>query len=151
MKTLPQPFTEGIHWRKLTPEERGGSPWKYVLLRDVKLRFYGQVCFGNYYLHDGSSRHWGSLTPNFIMVCAGYAWNGSSFSPDLDGVMLSSVVHDLLYQFSGVAGFPFSRSFCDDVFYAAATTRLALAYRLGLLVGGWACWGRKEDGLYIIS
>lgn len=144
-------FIEGIHWRKLTAMERNGRPWKYKLLQDITVRFERPICFGNYYLHDGNGDHWGTISPLFIMVSAGYAWNGSSCSPDLPGVLLPSVVHDLLYQFSGVNHFPFSRTFADNLFFDLATTRLAFAYRLGLLVGGWACWGQHETGLHIVT
>lgn len=144
-------FIEGSHWRKLTSVERNGRPWKYLLRQDLTVYLDRPICFGNYQLYDGNGDHWGTLSPRFIMVRPGYAWNGSSFSPDLPGVLLASLVHDLLYQFSGAECFPFSRTFCDNLFFSLCTTRLAFAYRLGLLVGGWACWGRKETGLHIVT
>lgn len=149
---LPRPqFIEGTHWRKLTADERNGRPWKYKLIQDITVWFDRPICFGSYYLHDGNGDHWGTISPRFIMVSAGYAWNGSSCSPDLRGVLLASVVHDLLYQFSGVPLFPFSRHFCDNLFFSLSSTPLAFAYRAGLFLGGWACWGQHEPGTHIIT
>jgi len=144
-------FRENAEWRKLTSDERNGRPWKYKLLQDVSVRFKDTICFGAYYLYDGNGNHWGTISPREISVSAGYAWNGSSCSPDLPGVLLPSVVHDLLYQFSGVAAFPFSRHFADSLFYGLSASRLAFAYRLGLLVGGWSCWGQHEPGAHIVT
>jgi hypothetical protein len=151
MKILRPWFQEGIHYAKIPRSERNGRPWKYKLLDDITVRFDFPICFGNYYLHDGNGDHWGTISPRFIMVSKGYAWNGSSCSPDLSGVLLSSVVHDLLYQFSGVETFPFSRNFADNLFFSLSTTPLAFAYRAGLFLGGWACWGQHEPGTHIVT
>jgi hypothetical protein len=149
MNILRPWFQEGIHWRKLTANERNGRPWKYKTIRSITVRFERRICFGRYCLYDGDGNLWGVIEPNSITVAAGYAWNGSSFSPDLPGVLLASLVHDLLYQFSGCEGFPFSRMFCDDLFYALAESPFSPIYRLGLFIGGWACWGKIEPGAKI--
>ena len=143
-------FIEGIHWRKLTATERNGRPWKYRLLQNVAVEFDRSICFGHYNLYDGNGTCWGMVSPQKITIIAGYAWNGSSCSPDWR-VLLASLPHDLLYQFSGCASFPFSRTFCDDLFLALAQSPFSPLYRLGLLVGGWACWGKHEPGAHIIT
>ncbi len=144
------PFHEGIHWRRLTDDERNGREWKYVTLRPITVNFGQLICFGHYQLiADGEK--WGFITPHNIEVAAGYAWNGSSFSPDLKGVMLASLVHDLLYQFSGVHHFPFTRQWCDNLFFDLSTTPLAWAYRAGLFLGSWSCWGQHAPGTAIVS
>lgn len=148
MRPDPAPFHEGIHWRRLTAQERNGRQWKYILLRPVTISFGQLICFGIYQLKaDGTP--WGMIDKHSITVAAGYTWNGSSFSPDLDGVMLASVVHDLLYQFSGVPHFPFSRAWCDNLFFDLCDTPLAIFYRAGLFLGSWSCWGQHAPGSYI--
>ena len=151
MKVQKPQFIEGIQWRKLSASERNGRPWKYELIEGVAVKFKEMICVESCYLLDGDGMCWGSITPHQITVSRNYQWNGSSCSPDLHGVLLSSVVHDLLYQFSGAPRFPLSRKFADDLFYSLATSRLAFLYRAGLLVGGWTCWGQHEPGAHIIS
>jgi hypothetical protein len=150
MRLLRPAFQEGIHWRKLTSAERNGRPWKYKLLEDVTIRFEQPVCFGTYYLYDGDGTCWGVISPRSILICAPYAWNGSSCSPDWR-VLLASLPHDLFYQFSGVARFPLSRMFCDLLFFTLAQSPLAPLYIGGLVIGGWTCWGQHEPGARITS
>ena len=151
MKLSSPQFTEGVQWRKLTAAERNGKPWKYELLHDITVRFSEDICMGRYHLYDGDGNQWGIIKPTEITVRRFYQWNGSSCSPDLKGVLLASVVHDLLYQFSGTYPFPLLRSFCDRVFYDLSTTKLRCLYLLGLTVGGWTCWGKQATGLRITT
>lgn len=153
MKLTRPPFFRGEHYRRITKRKikRTGKSWKYNLLENATVKFEKQICFGTYYLHDGNDACWGCITPYSITVFSGYSWDGSSCSPDLEGVMLASLIHDLLYQFSGVANFPLSRQFADSLFYALSTSPLAFLYRAGLFVGSWTCWGKKEPGAHIIS
>ena len=150
MKLYRPTFIENIHWRKLTSQERNGRPWKYVLLKNFKVTFLAPLCRGVYYLFDGDGTCWGTITPQGITVHAGYAWNGSTASPDWK-VILASLVHDLLYQFSGVAAFPLTRCQCDNIFFSLAESPLRILYRVGLLVGGWWCWGNSPPGSHICT
>lgn len=149
MNVIRPVFVEGIHWENIPADQRHGTPWKYRLLQSVRFQFNRPISFGVYYLLDGDGTHWGTIAPNSITVSGGYAWNGSTCSPD-HGVLAASLVHDLLYQFSGVPLFPFSRNFCDNLFYSLAETPLAFAYRAGLFLGGWTCWGQHAPGAHII-
>jgi len=149
VNVLPPRFIEGVHWRRLTSDERAGSPWKYVLLRDVTFDYSPPAVATTWLLKDRDGILRGLIEPRDITVCRGYAWNGCSFSPDLE--LLASLPHDLLYQFSGVPGFPatITRRWADRLFGALTTTGLGWAYRLGLLVGSWVCWGAPPDGLSV--
>lgn len=142
-------FFEGVHWRRLLPSETAGKPWKYVLLRDMDFIFLPYAVGAEYIFRDRDGIQRGSLTPGILTVCKGYTWNGCSFSPDLE--LLASLPHDLLYQFSGVPGFPpaITRRWADRFFAALCTTALWWAYRLGLCLGSWTCWGRNPDGLLV--
>lgn len=143
-------FSEGVHYRRT-----GTGDWKWTTLMETIIRF-GRPLVNRpvrYSCRDRRGAEWLAITAESIRIAPGYAWNGSSFSPDLGGVMLASCVHDAIYQFSGCPGWPVAldRAWADDLFFDLATTRRRWGYRLGLAIGGWACWGRQpRDGEQII-
>lgn len=142
-------FSEGVSWRRLTAAERAGSDWKYKTQIKVAIYFAEPICARSYRLIDQDGNVRGAICPNAIIVFAGYAWNGSSCSPDLPSVMLASLFHDLLFQFSGCNGFPLSLWFCNNLFLALCSSPLGIAYRIGLFAGSWAFWKRNADNLTI--
>lgn len=165
--TLNRPlFREGTERRKLTADERQGREWKYLFLKDVTAFSDKKICKGKYHLIDQDGVERGRIYPYGITVRAGYAWNGSSDSPDLDAVILASGFHDLLYQFSACVGFPqeITRKWADDMFYELcdpppevtknpatwvpwllAKSRNS-AYRAGLWLGSWSAWRQSNFG-----
>ena len=146
MTAYPPPFAAGVQWRRLGAAERRGTPWKYLLLRDVVFDFYPKITLARFVLRDVGGVERGTIAPLAVTVREGYAWNGCTASPDWE--LPASLPHDLLYQFSGVAGFPatVTRHWADNLFYALRTTPLGWAYRLGLFVGSWARWGQDPAG-----
>jgi hypothetical protein len=50
-----------------------------------------------------------------VVVKAGYAWDGTTLSPDFKETYYPSLVHDALYQFLE-NGMPFTRKEIDDLF-----------------------------------
>lgn len=147
MKVLKPAFIEGIHWRRLTREERAGAPWKYILLVDMEFRLESPVCGTPRILMDFVGRVWGIIRPLSLIVKRGYSWNGCSWSPDWE--LLSSLPHDLLYQFSGCLDFPelITRRWADDLFYALCHTPVGFLYLAGLRTGSRWWWGRRPiDG-----
>lgn len=144
-------FTEGVHY-----ERHGKGRWKWVLKKDLVVRFPIPItrrktafkCYG------GDDRLWAVFGPSTIWLSGGYAWNGSSFSPDLPGVLLSACVHDAAYQFCGCPEWPsyLTREWADDLFHNLATSRLAILYRFGLALGSWTCWGKPpSDGERVVQ
>jgi hypothetical protein len=139
-------FDPGVHYR------RGGSGrWKWVLAKGIHLPFFLPLTRRREMFRgiDGNGKTWLTIDPHSIHIPAGYAWNGASFSPDLRGVMLSSCVHDALYQFSGCGDWPryLSREWADNLFYELSTSRMRLLYAIGLALGSAAFWGRPPgDG-----
>lgn len=148
MKPIIPPFAQGTHWRKLAFWESLGSEWSYKTLTPVTVRFLDAICEKEYSLYSKEGCLWGHITPHAIRVMPGYWWGGSSCAPDA-GTMLASLVHDLLYQFSGVPEFPLTRKFADNLFFSLAKTPLRALYRLGLFVGSWAYWNQNPEGFYI--
>ena len=162
MKATCQHFRECIEWRKLTLAERTRpdgtlTKWKFILLRDVFIE-----------VETGATRHynclgrngviWMKILPHGITVMKGYAWNGNTGAPETPfgiSMLIGSLVHDGLFQFSGVLGFPrllISRTWCNDLYYALSDKRIAWAYRIGLALGSWAFWGLDpEDGEHVES
>ncbi len=146
MKVSRPHFVEGVHWRRLPVSER---PWKYKLLRDVSFHFPERITDGVHYFVDATRILRGIIEPFSITVKAGYVWNGCSCSPDWK--LLPSLPHDLIYQFSGTAGFPatITRKFADDMFYAISPDFLNIFYRAGLFAGSWAAWHQSAPGCII--
>lgn len=146
--TVTRPlFVEGRQWRKLTASERDGKPWKYVLLQDVTFWFDGPIVRRRRYLYDETKTLRGIVDPMFIAVCCGYAWNGCSYSPDW--LLLNSLPHDLLYQFSRLL--ETTRRFADELFLSLGPMWLSWMYYAGLCVGSWTCWNRPAPGCTVES
>ena len=144
MKVVRPAFREGKEWRKLTPAERNGSRWKYILLRELFIEVETGLTL-HYDLYDKAGRKWGMLLPHGIVICAEYAWDGCSKSPDWE--LLASVPHDLLFQFCQVAGFPLSvitNCWADCLFFALCVTWAAVLFFSGLRIGSWKAWNRKN-------
>lgn len=139
-------FVEGVHYERV-----GKGRWKWRLKTDIVVRFPIPITRGKTIFRclDRNGKLWVVIGPNTIWIAAGYAWNGSSFSPDLRGVLLASCVHDAVYQFCGCENWPYylDRAWADDLFHNLSISRLAIFYRIGLAFGSWACWGRSpSDG-----
>lgn len=157
MKVTRPQFREGVEWRKLTKAERGEDPWKYILLTNVFFKVDTGVtrrylCTGE----DGTV--WATIFPHGIWIRRGYAWNGNTASPDkIFGVWLlrASVVHDVLFQFSGCSGFPseaITLSFANLLYLKLSPRFIGWAYYSGLTVGSWALWGKPpKNKEYVIS
>ena len=125
---------------------RGSGKWKWRLKNSVVLGFPVAITKNKavFRCFDSTGKMWAVFGPRTIWVSEGYAWNGSSCSPDLPGVLLASCVHDAIYQFSGCPEWPayLAREWADDLFHNLSTSRLRLFYRIGLALGSWSCWGR---------
>ena len=156
MKATRPKFREGIEWRKLTKAERAGKLWKYLLLKDVFFKVKTGVT-RKYLCCGADGIVWATILPDGIWVHRNYAWNGNTASPDkLFGVWLlvASVVHDVLFQFSGCSGFPESitLSFANLLYFHLSPGFAGWAYFSGLSIGSWALWGKPpKDKEYVIS
>lgn len=156
MKPILPLFREGIEWRRLTAEERRGKKWKYILLKDVFVEMPTGVR-RHYDCMGGDGHVWMKILPKGIVVSRGYAWNGNTNAPDkLFGVwlLLGSLPHDALFQFSGCIGFPpeVSLHFANGLYQALSPGWIGWAYRAGLFLGSWVLWGQSPpDGETVIS
>lgn len=74
-----------------------GINWKYVLLKDITFEFY------NFRIPCGFENEWIKIrlvdSKLFITIYKDYAWDGPSYVPDFPGTVISSLVHDPIYQF----------------------------------------------------
>lgn len=65
---------------------------------------------------DESDKTWVIIDRNGdVAIKAGYAWDGTTLSPDFPETYYPSLVHDVLYQFLG-RGMTFTRKEIDDIF-----------------------------------
>ena len=168
MKVVRPSFREGIEWRKLTDEERRNTdgtlkPWKYILLRDVFIEV--ETGLKEHYDCYSDETIYMALLPHGITMKKGYAWNGNTGAPERVRwfdflrwlwiwicMLLGSLPHDGLFQFSGAIGFPRSvitLSWANSLYYALSDKRVAWIYRTGLFIGSWALWGQRHEGEYV--
>lgn len=154
MTPIQQPFKENVEWRKLTPEERKGKPWKYVLLKDVFIQV--KTGLQHRYNCNSGGETYVCLLPDGIVMKRGYAWNGNSFSPDRilnQCLLFPSLPHDGLFQFSGAMGFPrniITLRWANWLYLKCAHLFWGKIYYAGLVSGSWALWSRKPcDGDHV--
>ena len=154
MKATAPVFREGIEWRKLSKAERAGKPWKYTLLKDIFIEVETGVD-SHYDCMGADGRVWMMILPHGILIRTAYSWNGNTASPDkLFGqwLILGSLPHDPLFQFSGCEGFPLSLSFANRLYLALSPRWIGWAYYSGLNVGSWMLWGKPpKDEEYVTS
>lgn len=144
MKAKIQPFTEGIDYARVKH-----GKWKYVLLKPVVVTMDWNLTKHPIQLvRERRGIVLGEIHRYYIRIEPGYAWDGCTCAPDFSRSLLASVVHDLLFQFSAVDGFPYQidRYAADEIFAAICREtgfRWGWLYRLGLGLGSWACWGKQ--------
>lgn len=118
--TLPK-FRENVEFRRLPTH---GS-LRFIFAQQVRanIRYLTKTPVA---LYDAKGQLWGRIAPDHIMISKDYAWNGCSpkrafcglwfGTPDFDATILASGIHDLLFQFSGTAGFPLTFDHCNEIF-----------------------------------
>ena len=134
-------FVESVDFMRRT---RG--KWKWQILTDVVVVFDGELTHRLTAYRMRQDKHtWGTITGNVLTIRAGYSWDGSTCSPDFSGVMLSSLVHDFYFQFSGCVKWPahLNRDWANAVFLELATSRLRYFYALGLFLFSRQFWGKQ--------
>ena len=141
--TRPSDFIEGVHWRWLTKDERKGTKWKATLLVDVLI--LRETGLKHDYMCWQGGQVWMILKPEGVLMKRGYSWNFNTSAPDLWG-KLASLPHDGLFQFSGCFYFPraiIDRMWANNFYYSLCEKSVAWAYRFGLALGSWWCWGNQ--------
>lgn len=159
--TAPQ-FSEGRDFRRMAVAESGGT-YRFKLLKcaifsfkDAILPIPQRLSFRT----DG--KEWLRVEPHRVIVGGGYAWNGNSCkrgvrilgrdvwlgTPDFDpGTLAASLIHDALFQYSGLHQLPFSLEEANDIYAACCHQkhfRLTFAYKAALDEFSAPLWGKKE-------
>jgi hypothetical protein len=87
--------------------------YKYVLEQDYT---YQSDIIGKRFTGVDGGRIWLEIYENgTIVVSKGYAWDGTTLSPDFKSTYYASLLHDALYQFLN-RGNPLSRKEIDCIF-----------------------------------
>jgi hypothetical protein len=135
----PPSFTKGTHFYSIC------GPWRFVTSGDVRLRTNLPLPDASFRDKDG--REWMQWEKGWVLIRDGYAWNGNTLAPNTPRNMLGSLVHDCLYQMSGVKGFPVSRAEADrlmlDINRANKFT-FATIYHAAVSQFGGMFWGRDR-------
>jgi len=127
--------------------EQSGIDWNYILTRDVTFKFPKKSIpceFINQWL-------WMRMLDGNLVctVFKGYAWDGPTVVPDVDGTTRESVIHDAIYQFVEEIMLVFNWSMfkilhlADLLFFAAmaqsdANTVIKYTYFWGVCVAGYS-------------
>lgn len=116
-------FAPGIEYRELSPQQ-GRGKYRFITRRpiSVKLHFtHPDVTF-----HDATGKEWARIEMDLLTIRPGYAWNGCSpkisagplwlGTPDFQATRKASLVHDVLFQFSGTKHFRATFPQCNEQF-----------------------------------
>ena len=138
--------------RRLHPTHEGGRKYRFVLTKRFHYMLRGAIAkHPDVSFYDASGMRWAHIRSGTLYIEKGYAWNGCSpkyyigsppigkwiGTPDFDGSLEASLVHDVLFQFSAVAKYTFED--CNKQFllimqndnFSLADTYYAAVCKLG--------------------
>jgi len=163
MKIHAPPFSEGVDFRRMAAAESGGV-YRFQLIKPAVFTFKSAIlqppCRLSFRTDD---REWLRVEPHRMIVANGYAWNGNSVkrgirlmgrdvwlgTPDFDpGTLTASLIHDALFQYSGLYQMPVSREDANDIYEACCRQnkfRLTRIYREALDECSPAFWGKTDN------
>jgi hypothetical protein len=154
-------FTIGIEYREQSPRE-ASYKWRYVTLRTVRVRLPNCPPRLRRAFIDRDGRELGRIEYGYLIIHPGYAWNGCSpkraflkiwwGTPDFESTHLASLVHDILFQFSGCQGNPFTFHQVNGYFLhfmQIRRFRLAKLYHAAVEECGGSFWAKNHEGLKI--
>ena len=103
-------------YRRLDPIKEGKRKYRFQLTSMATTPLFGALAnHPNCDFLDSRGRVWAHIRSGFMHILAGYAWNGCSpkryvggnppfgkwlGTPDMDGAIIPSLYHDVLWQFA---------------------------------------------------
>ena len=133
MKVTAAKAIRNADYRELTVAE-GGGKLRFETLTNAVYTFDADIIPTNEErVFSHKFRPWMKMEPRRITIAAGYAWNGNSpkrgyhfirdwwfGTPDFQGTIRASLLHDLLFQFSFLASLPFTLANANECYYQLA-------------------------------
>jgi len=160
MNCQPPNLYEHRDFRRMSVAESGGV-YRFKLLRPAVYFLRNPIVMPpRRIVFCAAGVEWLRIESHRVTVAAGYAWNGNSVkkgirifgrdvwlgTPDHDpGTISASLIHDALFQFSGLDGMPFSLEVANDIYEDCCRyNKFALTgiYRSALDEASSAFWGK---------
>lgn len=162
MKLHAPNLREGTDYRRMAVKESGGV-YRFKLLKSAIFTFRESIIQPPRRLSFRTDGHeWLRIESHRVIVANGYGWNGNSVkkgirllgkdvwlgTPDfLPGTLAASLVHDAIFQYSGLYPMPFWLDDANDIYEACCRQndfRLAAVYRSALDEFSASFWGKVE-------
>lgn len=155
-------LSEGTDFRVMAVAESGGI-YRFKLLKSAIFTFKEAIISPPRRLSfrtDG--KEWLRIEPHRMIVARGYAWNGNSVkkgirvlgrdiwmgTPDfIHGTLAASLIHDSLFQYSGLYQMPLWLDDANDIYEACCRQNkfpLTPAYMAALNEFSPAFWGKFQ-------
>jgi hypothetical protein len=131
MKVTPPPLSEGTDFRRMAVAESNGV-YRFKLIKSAIFTFSDLIIQPPQRLSFRvNDKEWMRIEPHRVIISNGYAWNGCSIkrgirilgrdvwlgTPDHDpGTIGASLIHDALFQFSGLVEMTFGLEAANDIF-----------------------------------
>lgn len=157
-------------YRNLHPTKEGKRIYRFILTENVTANLLGDLSkHPDCDLIDGKGVTRAVIRDGKMTIFSGYAWNGCSpkhyigyppfgiwvGTPDFEGCLIPSLVHDVLYQFAEVGRYTFSQSNLQFLFMMEDMEfSLAKVYYDAVDSMGGQFWGKDKSGVtanYIIN
>lgn len=130
MKVMAPALVEGADFRRLSVVEGYGT-YRFKTLVPMVYKFNAPIipCPSRRSFRV-EGKEWLYLTSKAATIPSGYSWNGSSpkrgyrilgrdvwlGTPDFHGTLAASLIHDVLFQFSGCIQLPFDLEEANDFY-----------------------------------
>lgn len=155
-------LSEGTEFRRMAVAESGGV-YRFKLIRCAIFSFKDTILPVPQRLSfrtDG--KEWLRVEPHRVIVARNYSWNGNSIkrgfrifgrdvwlgTMDFDpGTLAASLIHDALFQYSGLHQMPFDLEQANEIYAACCRQndfRLTFAYKAALDEFSPSFWGKAQ-------
>lgn len=155
-------LSEGTDFRVMAVAESGGV-YRFKLMKSALFTFKEAIIQPPCRLSFRTAgKEWLRIEPHRMIVARNYSWNGNSIkrgvrllgrdvwlgTPDfIPGTLAASLIHDALFQYSGIFQMPLWLDDANDIYEACCRQhhfKLAAVYRSALDEFSAAYWGKIQ-------
>jgi hypothetical protein len=152
-----------MNWyRKLHPTKEGKRKYRFSTTEKVSFPLYGHLATHPDCIFMERGVQWASIEEGTIHISAGYSWDGCTpkayvgvppigvwvGTPDFEGTIDASLVHDVLFQFAKVGKYNFdSANYQFYVMMVKNSFRLASVYYRAVTDFGRKFWKKRKADL----
>lgn len=152
-----------MRYRRLHPTKEGKRKYRFTTTEVVKEKLRGRLAnHPDCTFRDRHGIAWASIRAGYIYIAVGYSWNGSSpkyyvgyppvgkwiGTPDFEGTIIASLIHDVLFQFAEVGKYTFhDANYQFLCIMEEADFKLAQHYYDAVEAFGIKYWGHDGEGV----